>query len=274
MATSTQIAQVKEVFERFSQGRKPKIGMVLGSGLGYLANQFEDRIEIPYAHIPHFLRSTAIGHEGKLVIGRYAGQEVVAMQGRFHLYEGYEACDVVFPIYLMKAIGVEGLLLTNAAGGINMSYQPGDLVTIKDIINFSGRNPLTGPNDDSIGPRFPDMSTVLDQCWFDKVKAAQQAKGKTLKTGVYIFFLGPNYESPAEIRAARSFGADLVGMSTVPEMIAARHCGLRIFGISCVTNMAAGVLPQPLSHHEVLETANRVKEHFSKLVHVVVESFE
>jgi len=269
-----QIAEAQAFLERAMEGRSPTIGMVLGSGLGSLANSFGNRIEVPYETIPHFLRSTAIGHAGKLVIGEFGGRQVIAMQGRFHLYEGYHADDVVFPIYVMKAIGVDGLILTNAAGGINMSFQPGDLVAINDIINFSSRNPLIGPNDESIGPRFPDMSSVLDPEWVCKVKASEKARGKELKQGVYVFCLGPNYESPAEIRAMRGFGADLVGMSTVPEMIAAKHCGFRIFGISCVTNMAAGVLPQPLTHQEVLETANRVKEHFSKLIHTVVELFE
>lgn len=250
-----------------------KVGLVLGSGLGFMADRLEKSVKIPYQKIPGFLASTVIGHEGNLVFGELSGVEVVAMQGRFHCYEGYDPADIVTPLYLLKRIGVEGLIITNASGGINTDYQAGDLVVIRDIINFSFHNPLIGENDDAIGPRFPDMSTVLDVDWYGRVKNRLKEKNKELKTGTYVFALGPMYETPAEIRAFRYLGADLVGMSTVPELIACRHCGIRPFGISCVTNMAAGVLMQKLSHQEVMDTANRVKDTFASLVKVVVESY-
>lgn len=251
---------------------EPEVGMILGSGLGYLADEFEDRVVVPYSDIPHFLTSTAIGHAGNLVFGRYAGKNVVTMQGRFHAYEGYDLKETVYPIYFMKKLGVKGVLLTNASGGVNLDYKAGDLVAIEDVINMAFKNPLIGPNDESVGVRFPDMSSVLDEGWFQRVQDKLNEKNKALKKGIYIFCLGPNYETPAEIRAFRTLGADLVGMSTVPEIIAARHCGLKIFGISCVTNMAAGVLPQKLTHHEVMDTANKVKPLFAKVVQVVVEN--
>lgn len=250
---------------------RPKAGLILGSGLGYLCDYFEERVAIAYDDIPHFLSSTAIGHAGQLVFGKLQGVDVVAMQGRFHAYEGYDVADTVYPVYFMKRLGVKGLVLTNAAGGINLDVQPGDLIVIDDIINMAFRNPLTGPNDEQVGPRFPDMSTVLDGVWFQRVQKRMQEKDKELKTGVYLYCLGPNYETPAEIRAFRSLGADMVGMSTVPEMIAARHCDLKIFGVSCVTNMAAGVLDQKLTHQEVMDTANRVKQKFESFVRIIVE---
>ncbi|HOO33369.1 MAG TPA: purine-nucleoside phosphorylase [Thermotogota bacterium] len=250
---------------------RPKVGLILGSGLGYLADYFEDRVAISYEEIPHFLSSTAIGHAGQLVFGKFQGVEAVVMQGRFHAYEGYPLSETVFPIYLMNYMGVEGVVLTNAAGGINLNNKAGSLIVIKDIINMAFRNPLIGPNDEEVGPRFPDMSSVLDEEWFNKVSKRVEEKNKELKTGVYLFCLGPNYETPAEIRAFRTLGADMVGMSTVPEIIAARHCGMKIFGVSCITNMAAGVLPQKLTHQEVMETANRVKQKFESLVRIIVE---
>ncbi len=250
---------------------QPKVGLILGSGLGYLADYFEERTAIPYEEIPHFLSSTAIGHVGQLVFGKFQGVDAVVMQGRFHAYEGYPLSETVFPIYLMNHMGVEGVVLTNAAGGINLSNKAGSLIVIKDIINMAFKNPLIGPNDDEVGPRFPDMSSILDEEWFNRVNKRMEEKNKELKTGIYIFCLGPNYETPAEIRAFRTLGADMVGMSTVPEIIAARHCGMKIFGVSCITNMAAGVLPQKLTHQEVMETANRVKQKFESLVRVIVE---
>jgi len=250
----------------------PEVGLILGSGLGYLADEFEDKVIVPYSEIPHFLTSTAIGHAGNLVFGKYAGKNVVTMQGRFHAYEGYDLKETVYPIYFMKRLGVKGILLTNASGGVNTDYKAGDLVAIEDVINMAFKNPLIGSNDESVGVRFPDMSSVLDEEWFERVQKSLKEKGKELKRGTYVFCLGPSYETPAEIRAFRSLGGDLVGMSTVPEIIAARHSNMRIFGISCVTNMAAGVLPQKLTHHEVMETANRVKSTFAKVVQVVVEN--
>jgi purine-nucleoside phosphorylase len=228
-------------------------------------------VAISYDEIPHFLSSTALGHAGQLVFGKFQGVEAVVMQGRFHAYEGYPLSETIYPIYFMKHIGVEGVVLTNAAGGINLNNEAGSLIVIKDIINMAFKNPLIGPNDEEVGPRFPDMSSVLDEEWFNRVNKRFEEKNKELRTGVYIFCLGPNYETPAEIRAFRTLGADMVGMSTVPEIIAARHCDMKIFGVSCITNMAAGVLPQKLTHQEVMETANRVKQQFESLVRVIVD---
>jgi len=264
---------IKAVREALGRAPSAKLGLILGSGLGFMAERLEKAVKIPYQKIPGFLASTAIGHEGNLVFGELSGVAVVAMQGRFHCYEGYDPSDIITPVYLLKRIGVEGLIITNASGGINTDYRAGDLIVIQDIINFSFQNPLVGENDENIGPRFPDMSTVLDLEWFERVKGRLKEKNKELKTGTYVYTLGPMYETPAEIRAFRYLGADLVGMSTVPELIACRHCGIRPFGISCVTNMAAGVLPQKLSHQDVMDTANRVKDTFANLVKVVVESY-
>ena len=270
VAVETALKALQEVLGRYPRA---KLGLILGSGLGFMADRLENAVKIPYQKIPGFLASTAIGHEGNLVFGELSGVAVVAMQGRFHCYEGYDPSEIIIPLYVMKRMGVEGVIITNASGGINTEYKPGDLVAIQDIINFSFQNPLIGENEEEIGPRFPDMSTVLDREWFGKVKNRLKEKNKELKTGTYVFALGPMYETPSEIRAFRYLGADLAGMSTVPELIACRHCGIRPFGISCVTNMAAGVLPQKLSHQEVMDTANRVKDTFANLVKVVVESY-
>jgi purine-nucleoside phosphorylase len=249
---------------------RPKIALVLGSGLGALADQFTDATRIPYARIPDFPRSTAIGHAGQLVIGKVDGIEVAAMQGRVHLYEGYSVKDVAFPIRVFARMGVKAVILTNAAGGIKREFTQGRLVVISDHINLQGVNPLTGPNDENFGPRFPDMSAAYDK----RFRELALAEGRLLKielgVGVYAALAGPSYETPAEIRYLRSIGADLVGMSTVPEVIAAHHSGLRVLGISCVTNAAAGILDQPLDHKEVLETAERVKAQFIALLRGVI----
>ena len=245
---------------------RPKIALVLGSGLGSFAGEFERAVKIPYAKIPHFPRSTAIGHAGQLVLGAFAGLAVAAMQGRVHLYEGYSAQDVAFPVRVFARMGVRAVILTNAAGGINREFSQGCLVSIKDHINLQGANPLTGPNDERFGPRFPDMSHAYDREF--RRFAAEEGKrlGLPQQEGVYAALAGPSYETPAEIRYLRTAGADLVGMSTVPEVIAARHAGLRVLGISCVTNMAAGILDQPINHEEVLETGERVKGQFIALL--------
>lgn len=241
---------------------EPKIGLILGSGLGFLADSVENSSEIKYEEIPNFPYSTVPGHEGKLVFGKLGGKNVVVLKGRFHLYEGWSPEIIKFVIYTLKKLGVERLLITNAAGGINKHLNPGDIVLIKDIINFQFRNPLRGPNMEEFGPRFPDMSNIVDLEWAEKIKK----EVNYLKEGVYLAVLGPSYETPAEIRAFRKLGADLVGMSTVPEIVAAKHCGIKCLAYSCVTNMAAGVLDAPLSHKEVVEVANKVKDTFSKLV--------
>jgi len=272
---STKLTETGHFIEdKLGELPKPEIGLILGSGLGELADRFENRVAVSYDEIPHFLSSTAIGHAGQLVFGEFHGKKVVAMQGRVHAYEGYDLSDTVYPVYFMEHLGVKGLVLTNASGGINLEFEPGDLVAIKDIINFSFRNPLIGPNDEEVGPRFPDMSAILDEEWVQNVEETLSGKNKELKKGVYMFCLGPSYETPAEIRAYRSFGGDMVGMSTVPEILAARHCGLKIFGISCITNMAAGVLDQKLTHQEVMDTANRVKQKFESLVKVVIQELK
>lgn len=240
----------------------PKIGLILGSGLGFLADTIENKVEIKYKDISNFPDSTAPGHEGKLIFGRLSGKNVVALKGRFHLYEGWSPEIIRFVIYTLKMLGVEKLLITNAAGAINKTFKPGDIVLVKDIINFQFRNPLRGPNDEEFGPRFPDMSKIYDEQWAKKVKEYFP----DLKEGVYLAVLGPSYETPAEIRAFRKFGADLVGMSTVPEIIAAKHCGINCLVLSCTTNMASGILETPLSHLEVLEVADKVKFGFSNIV--------
>jgi purine-nucleoside phosphorylase len=249
---------------------RPKIALVLGSGLGGFADEFSDAVRIPYAKIPNFPQSTAIGHAGQLVLGTVEGVEVVGMQGRVHLYEGYSAQEVAFPIRVFARMGVKAVILTNAAGGIKKEFTQGRLVMITDHINLQGTSPLIGPNDENFGPRFPDMTTAYDKKFRELLLAEGRLLGMSLGGGVYAALSGPSYETPAEIRYLRSIGADLVGMSTVPEVIAARHCGLRVLGISCVTNAAAGMLDEVLDHKEVLETAERIKGQFIGLLRGVI----
>jgi purine-nucleoside phosphorylase len=242
------------------------IGLILGSGLGALANEIEAPVVIPYRDIPNFPVSTVEGHAGQLVVGRLEGKRVVAMQGRFHYYEGYPLQQVVFPVRVMSKLGIGFLVVTNAAGGINHGYEPGDLMLIRDHLNLTGTNPLIGPNDDGFGPRFPDMSEAYDRSLMETAEKVALGNKLKLQKGVYAGLTGPTYETPAEIKYLRSIGADAVGMSTVPEVIVANHAGIRVLGISCITNMAAGVLPQKLTHEEVMETAERVREKFTRLV--------
>lgn len=249
---------------------RPSIGLVLGSGLGVLADQIENSVAIHYSHIPHFPVSTVEGHAGEMLIGTLAGKPVLLMKGRFHMYEGYAAETVSFPVRVMKQLGIRTLLVTNAAGGINTGFEPGDLMLIKDHINFMFQNPLIGPNDSRIGVRFPDLSEAYSKRLRALAGKVGEASGIPLKEGVYAGLLGPSYETPAEIRMLRTLGADAVGMSTVPETIAARHAGIEVLGISCISNMAAGMLDQPLSHQEVMETAERVKSTFIRLVTGIV----
>ncbi len=244
----------------------PKTGLILGSGLGDLADEMTDKVIIPYEEIPGFLRSTVEGHKGRLVAGYLEGQACLAMQGRFHYYEGYDLKQVTLPVRVMKELGIMQLIVTNAAGGINYSFQPGDLMVITDHINLMGANPLRGPNVEDQGPRFPDLSQAYSLRLQKLALQVAEALNIPIKQGVYIGVSGPSYETPAEIRMFRALGADAVGMSTVPEVIVARHCGLEVLGISCISNMAAGILDQPLSHEEVVETANRVKTTFTQLV--------
>jgi purine-nucleoside phosphorylase len=271
-ATNLQFTRA-EAAARFIQKKtkiRPKVALVLGSGLGAFADEFSSATRIPYAKIPRFPRSTAIGHAGQLVIGKVEGVEVAGMQGRVHLYEGYAAQDVAFPIRVFSHLGVKAVILTNAAGGIKKEFTQGRLVVISDHINLQGANPLAGPNADKFGPRFPDMTNAYDKKFRELTLAAGRRLDIDLGEGVYAALAGPSYETPAEIRYLRSIGADLVGMSTVPEVIAARHSGIRALGISCVTNAAAGVLDQPLDHNEVLETAERVKSQFIGLLRAVI----
>jgi len=253
---------------------RPRHAVVLGSGLGAFAEELQERTEIPYQDIPHWPRSGAVGHAGKLVLGNLGGLVVAVMAGRAHLYEGLSAAQVAFGVRVLGKLGVEALVLTNAAGGINLSYARGGLVLISDHINLQGVNPLTGPNDDMLGPRFPDMSEAYCKRYRETALAAAQELGLTMAEGVYAALPGPNYETPAEIRYLRAIGADLVGMSTVPEAIAANHMGMRVLGISCVTNMAAGVLPQKLSHAEVLEAGEMVRGTLVQFLKTVLPRLE
>jgi purine-nucleoside phosphorylase len=249
---------------------RPKVALVLGSGLGAFADEFSTAVKIPYAKIPHFPRSTAIGHAGQLILGNIDGIPVAGMQGRVHLYEGYSAKQVAFPMRVFARMGVKAVILTNAAGGINLNYSEGALVALRDHINLQGANPLIGPNDDRFGPRFPDLTRAYDPDFRRFVAEAGKKLQLHLHEGVYLALAGPNYETPAEIHAFRSLGADLVGMSTVPEVLAARHSGIRVLGISCVTNMAAGITGKTLSADEVFETGARVKTQFIALLRAVI----
>jgi purine-nucleoside phosphorylase len=249
---------------------RPRIGLVLGSGLGAFADSLAEATRIPYASIPAFPRSTAIGHAGQMVIGKSGTVAVAAMQGRVHLYEGYSAQQVAFPMRVFGRMGISAVILTNAAGGINLNYSQGALVLVRDHLNLQGSNPLVGPNDDRFGVRFPDMTHAYARPYLAIAGEEAGKLGMSLHEGVYAGLLGPSYETPAEIDYLRRIGADLVGMSTVFEVIAARHMGIEVLAISCVTNMAAGILDQPLSHQEVMETGERVKTSFEALLRAVL----
>jgi len=249
---------------------RPRIGLVLGSGLGAFADEFSSATRMDYKKIPHFPVSTAIGHAGRLVIGKVGDVAVAAMQGRVHFYEGYSMRDVVFPMRVFARMGIRAVILTNAAGGINTGYKQGCLVVIRDHINLHGSNPCVGPNDERFGPRFFDMTTAYWKPYGNAAFEEGKRLGLDIYEGTYCILNGPSYETPAEIRALRALGADLAGMSTVPEVIAARHMGIKVLGISCVTNMAAGVLDQPINHEEVLETGERVKGQFIALLRAVI----
>lgn len=249
---------------------KPQIGMILGSGLGALAREIDADATIPYAEIPNFPQSTVEGHSGQLVLGRLEGKPVVAMQGRVHFYEGYTLQQVVFPVRVMRALGAGVLLVSNAAGGINRQWYRGDLMIIADHINFFGSNPLIGPNDPDLGPRFPDMSQPYDPEFIALVERAATAEGITVRKGVYVGVRGPSYETPAELRMLGRWSADAVGMSTVPEVIAARHMGMRVLGITAITDMATGEQVQQVTHEEVMAVAKEVEPKFIRLVRRIV----
>lgn len=251
-----------------------EIAVILGSGLGDFGNELKNPREIAYADIPGFPHTTVKGHAGKLICGELMGRRVMMMSGRFHSYEGHPMEDVTLPIRVMARLGVKNLIVTNAAGGVNLSFSAGCLMLITDFINLSGKNPLVGPNLDAFGPRFPDMSNAFDRSLRTLALSCAEEMRIDLKQGVYCWMSGPCYETPAEIRMVRTLGADAVGMSTVPETIVAVHSGLRVLGVSCITNMAAGVLDQPINHEEVMETGRRVRGEFAALLTRIIEKMD
>lgn len=244
----------------------PKIGLILGSGLGVLADDMEDVVRIPFESIPYFMKPTAEGHQGELVVGKLQGVEVVILNGRYHYYEGYTLQQVTFPVRVMKLLGVETLILTNACGAVNRNFKPGELMVIKDHINLTANNPLIGSNVDFFGPRFSDASEIYTKSLRDLAKKVAEKNNIKLNEGVYTWWTGPSYETPAEIKMISVLGGDAVGMSTVPEALVASHAGMNVLGISCLTNMASGILPQKLSHQEVLDVAKAVRASFSQLI--------
>ncbi|AQU77060.1 purine-nucleoside phosphorylase [Priestia megaterium] len=248
----------------------PSIGLVLGSGLGILADEIENPIYIPYDEIPHFPASTVTGHAGRMVIGDLKGKRVIAMQGRFHYYEGHSLEAVTYPIRIMKAIGVQQIIVTNAAGGINPNFKPGDLMIIQDHINLTSQNPLIGPNEEEFGERFPDMSEAYSKKLIALAKDVASKNKINMVEGIYAGMLGPSYETPAEVNFLSIIGASAVGMSTVPEVIVAQHSGLEVLGISCISNMAAGISEHSLTHDEVMETTENIKAQFLQLVKEVI----
>lgn len=272
MHKTNEILESKQYIENLTSV-KPTIGIILGSGLGPFADTLENAVRIPYDEIPYFAKSAAVGHANELVIGTIGGKNVVAMKGRFHYYEGFTLDQVTFPVRVMKALGVEKLIVTNACGAVNTDFNPGDLMLITDHINLTANNPLIGPNNDDLGVRFLDVSEVYSKNLRSIVKEVAVEQNVNLREGVYAWWTGPTYETPAEVRMIRTLGADAVGMSTVPEALIARHSGIETVGISCLTNMACGILDQPLSHDEVIETAERVKSTFLKLVTEIIARF-
>lgn len=270
------------MFEKFKQAAshiqsikktQPKVGIVLGSGLGAFVDQIKDKTIISYNDIPHFKKTTVEGHEGRLILGTINGVEVAVMQGRLHAYEGLPMDEVVFPVRLLAQLGIKILVLTNAAGGVNLNFRPGDLVLIKDHINLMGRNPLVGPNDNNMGPRFPDMGHAYQPELNQIIKKVSKNLGYEMHEGVYAGVLGPTYETPAEIKMIRILGADMVGMSTVPETIAANHMGLKVCGISCITNMGAGIVNETLKHEDIKDVALKSMNLFTTLLNQSIEKF-
>jgi len=265
------VSEAAEAIRARAGSELPKIGIVLGSGLGDFAGSLGGAVSIPYGDLPHWPMSRVIGHEGRLVIGGSRGKTIAALAGRCHGYEGHDLRTVTFAVRVLGRLGVKTLVLTNAAGGVNTGFSQGALMVIDDHINLTGGNPLVGANDDRFGPRFPDMTDVYSSRLRRIADAAAQSMGLTLPHGVYVALLGPSYETPAEIRYLRTIGADAVGMSTFPEAIGARYMGMEVLGVSCITNMAAGVLPAPLDHNEVMETARRIRGQFIALLEGIIE---
>ena len=270
----TRMKEIQEAAEFIRKGlaSEPEAGLILGSGLGVLAEEIEEAEVIRYKDIPYFPESTVTGHKGQLVIGRLEGRQVIAMQGRFHFYEGYSMEQLVFPVRVMKQLGIETLLVTNAAGGINESFHPGDLMLITDHINNMGTNPLVGSNPEELGPRFPDMSEAYDRELIRHAESCARKLGLAVQQGVYVGNTGPVYETGAEVKMLRIWGGDAVGMSTVPEVTAAAHMDMRVLGISCISNMAAGILDQSLSHQEVIETTEKVRDDFLDFVKEIIRT--
>lgn len=268
------INQISESAEyiRNNTKYKPKLALILGSGLGHLAEEIEDKEILEYKDIPNFVVSTVKGHAGRLVFGKLEGKEVVMMQGRLHYYEGYDIKKITFPIRVFKEIGIENLFITNAAGALNENFEPGNLVIIKDHINMLFQNPLIGKNLDKYGPRFLDMSEAYNRELIDFAEKTAESIDIDVKKGVYICMSGPTYETSAEVKMLQKLGGDIVGMSTVPEVIVANHCDIDVLGISCATNMATGILDQPLNHEEVLETSKRVRKDFMKYMRTLIKN--
>ena len=269
--TLQQYQESADVLRQHLGNFSPRCLVILGSGLGALADEVESPVMVPYADVPHMKISTAPDHAGRFVFGRLAGQDVAVMQGRLHTYEGWSFADAAYPVGLMRLLGADTLVVTNAAGAVNTTFSAGDIMLITDHIKLFGASPLTGPNIEELGPRFPDMSHVYTPALQQTARQAAQTQGLTLREGVYMFFPGPQYETPAEVRAARILGADAVGMSTVPEAIAAAHCGMDVLGFTLCTNMAAGVLDQPLSGEEVIAAAAAAGPRFTALVKACLE---
>jgi purine-nucleoside phosphorylase len=269
----SEIRETVELIQERLGGRfwvQPVLGLILGSGLGAFADSFRDSTIIPFGDLPHFPSPTVAGHEGNLIAGFAEGVPVIAVQGRIHLYEGYSIEEVALPARVLCALGIRQLIVTNASGGINQEFLPGDLLLITDHINLMGANPLIGPNMDEMGPRFPDMGEAYDAGMRKIALEVAGGKNITLRQGVYLGLPGPSYETPAEIRMCRTLGADAVGMSTIPEVIVANHMGIRVLGLSCITNMAAGILTQKLTHKEVIDTAVRTSETFQSLLRSIL----
>jgi len=250
---------------------KPQVAIILGSGLAYLTEFFKDAVRIDYSELNDFPTSTVMGHKNEFVYGIYKGKGVLAMRGRFHFYEGYSVKNIIKAIHLFKEIGIKKIIITNAAGGINRDYSPGEIVAIEDIINLAFNNPLIGKNIEEYGTRFPDMSKVIDEDWLKRIEIRLAKEGNCLKRGTYAWFTGPSFETKSEIKMAEYLGADMVGMSTVPEIIAARHCSIDLIAYSCVTNFACGIKEQPLNHEEVILTAKKARERFQRVIEISLE---
>ncbi len=272
MRPSEQIKNTTDFIAGKAPGFSPRVGLILGSGLGDFAQTIQDPVVIPYSEIPDFPQSSVSGHAGNLILGMIGETPVAVMQGRVHFYEGHSMEKVIYPARTLVSMGCKTLLVTNAAGGIGPNLDPGDLVLITDHINLMGENPLRGPNDDTLGPRFPDMSDIYSKSLRGQVLEIAAGMGINLKVGIYAAMMGPTYETPAEVNMARIVGANMVGMSTVPETIAARHMGAQVIGISCISNLAAGISTVPLSHEEVKETASKIADTFRDLIVAVATS--